>query len=217
MFARTLGVVIAGMLCAVQVADAKESAERASVRTEGADFAPVYGRTLPPVGYVDFCAHFAKECAAERSTTSPRVELTPENWFSLTRINSYVNGKIRPVSDADLYQVPERWTYPVDAGDCEDYVLLKKRNLETLGFPSSALLITVVLDEHGEGHAVLTVVTDKGDFILDNRRDPILLWSKTEYQFLKRQTAKDPRQWVAMAKTTSSPNVSLMREEGSGN
>ena len=37
------------------------------------------------------------------------------------------------------------------------------------GWPESKLLITVVRDENNEGHAVLTVRTDEGDFILDNR------------------------------------------------
>ena len=30
--------------------------------------------------------------------------------------------------------------------------------------------MTVVIDEQGEGHAVLMVRTDRGDFILDNKR-----------------------------------------------
>ena len=87
---------------------------------------------------------------------------------------------------------PEYWTFPTDAGDCEDYLLLKKRYLEGLGFPAEALLITVVLDENNQGHAVLTVTGDKGDFVLDNRRNEILRWSDTRYRYLKRQSAGDP-------------------------
>ena len=98
-----------------------------------------------------------------------------------------------------LYAVPERWDYPVYAGDCEDYVLLKKRELEKLGFSSHALLITVVLDEAGEGHAVLMVSTNQGDFVLDNRRDAVIRWTDTRYRFLKRQSQDDPRLWVALS------------------
>ena len=43
----------------------------------------------------------------------------------------------------------------------EDLPEEEKRYLEGLGFPPSALLITVVLDEKNEGHAVLTVTTDE--------------------------------------------------------
>ena len=113
-------------------------------------------------------------------------------------------GKIAPISDQDLYGEPERWVYPTDAGDCEDYLLLKKRYLEGLGFPPEALLITVVLDEKTEGHAVLTVTTDGGDFILDNRRNDVLRWSDVNYTFLKRQSHSNPAQWMALVKQPTS-------------
>ena len=94
--------------------------------------------------------------------------------------------------------MPEYWTLPADAVDCEDYVLLKKHRLEALGFGPDTLLITVVLDERGDGHAVLMVRTQAGDFVLDNRRDEIKRWGETRYQFLKRQSAENPRKWLAL-------------------
>jgi predicted transglutaminase-like cysteine proteinase len=95
--------------------------------------------------------------------------------------------------------VAERWDYPSDGrGDCEDYVLLKRRMLMQAGWPRQALLITVVRDKQGDGHAVLTVKTDKGEFILDNQNEEILLWSDTGYQFVKRQSQTDPNLWVAL-------------------
>jgi predicted transglutaminase-like cysteine proteinase len=118
-----------------------------------------------------------------------------------------VNEKIVPVSDNDLYGKAEYWTVPADAGDCEDYLLLKKKYLEALGFPPEALLITVVLDEKSEGHAVLTVAADTGDFVLDNRRDEILRWSDTGYRFLKRQSPQNPTQWVALMRPTAKQNA----------
>ena len=63
------------------------------------------------------------------------------------------------------------------------------------------LLITVVLDERREGHAVLTVATQAGDFVLDNRRNEVLLWNETGYTFLKRQSQQDPRRWMALTET----------------
>ena len=71
----------------------------------------------------------------------------------------------------------ERWNYPDDGyGDCEDYVLLKRRMLMQAGWPREALLITVVRDKKGDGHAVLTVKTNRGEFVLDNQssQDPAL-------------------------------------------
>jgi predicted transglutaminase-like cysteine proteinase len=134
--------------------------------------------------------------------------MSTERWKLVHQVNAYVNGKIAPVSDQDLYGEPEHWAYPTDAGDCEDYLLLKKRLLETLHFAPETLLITVVLDEKGEGHAVLTVATDDGDFVLDNRRNEVLQWSDT-YKFLKRQSHTDPRQWVALVKQAVSTSGSV--------
>jgi predicted transglutaminase-like cysteine proteinase len=58
--------------------------------------------------------------------------------------------------------------------------------------PREALLVTVVRDKRDEGHAVLTVITDKGDYVLDNQSKDILLWSETGYSFVKRQSQSNP-------------------------
>jgi predicted transglutaminase-like cysteine proteinase len=184
---------LAALVCALPQAMA--------VAKEKDRFQPMFGAALPPVGYVDFCRRFPAECQKTGRDTE-RVAMNAERWKILRQVNTHVNEKIAPVSDQDLYGQAEYWAYPTDAGDCEDFLLLKKRYLEGLGFPSSALLITVVLDEKGEGHAVLTVATDGGDYVLDNRRDAILRWSDTRYRFLKRQSWENPTRWVALAKTT---------------
>jgi len=163
------------------------------------DFAIEYGPARPPIGFVRFCADNPGDCK-DRTSRARRITLDQERWALIEQVNSYVNGKIKPVSDMELYGEAEHWAYPVDAGDCEDYALLKQRYLLGLGFPREALLNTVVLDEAGEGHDVLTVVTDKGEFVLDNRRNDILRSRDTKYTFLKRQSQVNPRQWVALVK-----------------
>ena len=176
-----------------------------------------YGETLPPVGYVNFCASNKQECASRslgEKLSSARMTMTPDRWNMLYQVNTYVNTKIKPVSDQELYGKVEFWTYPTAAGDCEDYVLMKKRQLEKLGVPSQSLQITVVLNELNEGHAVLTVATNEGDFILDNRRSDILLWADTNYTFLKRQSASNPRKWVALLKKPADAgNVAAAKSE----
>ena len=168
----------------------------------GASDRPLYvsvGATArPPIGWVEFCNEHPKECAA--SATQPRdVVLTPKAWKDLVRVNKWVNDTIKPVTDLEHWGVVEHWSYPDDGkGDCEDYVLLKRRMLMQAGWPREALLITVVRDKKGEGHAVLTVKTDKGDFILDNQAEEILLWSETGYRFVKRQSQSNPNVWVAL-------------------
>ena len=165
--------------------------------------APEFGKTLPPVGFVKFCATNPDDCKT-RSAADERIAMSPERWNQLYQVNSYVNGRIAPISDEDLYGEPERWAYPIDAGDCEDYVLLKKRYLQNLGFSAESLLITVVLDENGAGHAVLTVATDAGDYTLDNRVGAVKRWNDSPYKFLKRQSHKNPLEWVALVKQSTS-------------
>jgi len=171
------------------------------------NFATEYGSTPAPIGYVNFCARGEQECQSKNGQVE-RIAMNADRFDQLNQVNTYVNTKIRPISDIELYGVPDFWTYPVSSGDCEDYVLLKKRYLQGLGFSADELLITVVFDENGEGHAILTVTTDKADFILDNRRNEILTWNQTGYKFLKRQSQLDPKRWVSLQHNTPQVLVS---------
>ena len=125
--------------------------------------------------------------------------LTPKAWADMAKVNTWVNETIKPVTDLEHWGVVEQWDYPDDGkGDCEDYVLLKRRMLMQAGWPREALLITVVRDKKNEGHAVLTVKTNRGEFILDNQESEILPWNKTGYRFVKRQSQSDPNTWVSL-------------------
>ena len=117
----------------------------------------------------------------------------------MVRVNNWVNETIKPLTDLEHWGVVERWSYPDDGyGNCEDYALLKRRMLIEAGRPREALLLTLVRGADGEGHAVLTVTTDKGDYVLDNMSWEILLWSKIGYRFVKRQSQHDPNVWVSL-------------------
>jgi len=127
------------------------------------------------------------------------IELTQSTMQMLDRVNRWVNSSIEPVSDMDNYGTEDFWTYPVNGkGDCEDYVLLKRRMLIEMGFPRQALLITVVKDLQNEGHAILTVKTNRGEFVLDNKNSEFRAWSATGYRYVKRQSQSDPNRWVSL-------------------
>jgi len=161
----------------------------------------VYGSAEPPHGFVSFCQENPAECAPN-SNVDMRPAATPQHLRELDEVNRRVNQEIKPEPDLEHYGVNEYWTLPMDGrGDCEDYALLKRHELMRLGWPSSALLITVVRDERGEGHAVLTAHTAEGDLILDNKVNEVRLWSSTPYQFLLRQSAANPRAWSSLAPT----------------
>jgi predicted transglutaminase-like cysteine proteinase len=152
----------------------------------------------PPIGWVEFCIEYKSECAT-RPSPARDVVLTPKAWTDLVRVNAWVNDTVKPMTDLEHWGVVEKWSYPDDGyGDCEDYVLQKRRLLLKAGWPREALLITVVRDKHGDGHAILTVKTDKGEFALDNQNEEILMWSDTGYRFVKRQSQSDPNVWVSL-------------------
>jgi predicted transglutaminase-like cysteine proteinase len=161
--------------------------------------------TRPPIGWSDFCIEYAPECDT-KPLEARDVVMTPKAWRDLSGINKWVNESVWPITDMDHWGVVERWNYPDDGyGDCEDYVLLKRKMLLQAAWPRQALLITVVRDHNGDGHAVLTVKTDKGEFILDNQNPEILLWSETGYHFVKRQSQTDPNNWIALGEPR--PNI----------
>jgi len=165
-------------------------------------FMRIYGQAMAPIGHVRFCRNFPADCRAQKGSTA-RLSLSPDRWNELVAINALVNRIIKPTSDLVLYGETERWTYPEDRGDCEDYVLLKRRMLMERGWPASSLLITVVTDEHGAGHAVLTARTADGDYILDNKHSKVRVWNRVPYRFYKRQSYRNPRRWVSLRPRTA--------------
>jgi predicted transglutaminase-like cysteine proteinase len=155
------------------------------------------GRTTQPVGHYELCRHEPAEC---RQTTpkQPPVQLTRKLWAAMVDVNNAVNTMITPETDIEIWGKEEVWSYPDRVGDCEDYVLEKRRELMRMGVPTGNLLITVVRQPNGDGHAVLTVHTSNGDYILDNLEPRILAWQDTDYTFLKRQSVRSSGTWVAI-------------------
>lgn len=154
--------------------------------------------TMPPSGYLDYCMRNPAECPPqERNATEPEP-LTPARWADLDRVNTMVNTSVRYVTDVSLYSRNEYWTYPNGRGDCEDFVLAKRKLLLDSGWRAETLLIGVALDLEGLRHAVLIASTDKGDFVLDNQLERVVAWSETGYTWEKRQTAANPNIWVAL-------------------
>lgn len=180
-------------------------AEAAATTTP--NFIAIGGETRPPSGWVQFCRDLPGECV--ESDTAPRdARMSKAAWAQLDAINRQVNRDIMPITDWDHYGVEDYWTYPDDGmGDCEKYVLEKRRRLRALGWPESALLITVVRDTKNEGHAVLMVRTSEGDVILDNLSNDIRHWSKVPYRYVKRQSQWSANIWVSLAPGTSAADI----------
>ena len=174
-------------------------------RSEQASYATVGDVARAPIGWIEFCVEYKGECDT-RPSQARDIVLTPKAWADMVKVNDWVNQTIKPLTDVDHWGVVERWNYPDDGyGDCEDYVLLKRKMLIKAGWPREALLVTVVRDKNGDGHAVLTVKTNRGEFALDNQENKILAWNKTGYRFIKRQSQSDPNVWVSLGDPREAP------------
>ena len=155
------------------------------------------GLTSQPIGHYEFCRANPVECNIRLRDPGPE-HMSGTLWKEIVAVNVGVNAAIEPMNDSDIYGKDEVWAYPGGVGDCEDYVLEKRRDLMRQGLSLSNLLITVVRKPDGEGHAVLTVRTNKGDFVLDNLTDTVRLWDLTGYRFLKRQATNHTGRWVTI-------------------
>ncbi|MBE0701835.1 MAG: transglutaminase-like cysteine peptidase [Afipia sp.] len=153
--------------------------------------------TSQPIGHYEFCKRNASECAIRSRDVTP-LKMSSELLRRLEKLTVSVNQAVKPKSDLELYGQEEYWTYPVDAGDCEDYALAKRRVLMEGGISASNLLLTVLRRPNGDGHAVLTVRTDGGDIVLDNLTDTVLSWDETGYTYLKRQAIDHTGRWVSI-------------------
>jgi predicted transglutaminase-like cysteine proteinase len=132
------------------------------------------------------------------------LPMTPRLWAELNAINERVNRAIVYREDIELYGVEDYWNTPLEAGlrygDCEDYVLEKRRALVAGGVPAAALSIAIVANPGGgPEHALLLVATDKGEYALDNQTTWILPWNKTRYRWEERQRPNTVFDWVKIA------------------
>lgn len=164
------------------------------------------GGARPVPAWARFCASYPAECAVDRREPEV-IQLTQRIWRTIVSVNRQVNQQIRPMTDARQWNVVDSWDFPQTGyGDCEDYQLLKRARLAAAGIPRRAMRMTVVLDEHNEGHAVLAIRTDRGDMILDNKIDAVKPWSATGYTFIKREGSTSTG-WVSLGGVSSPTTV----------
>jgi predicted transglutaminase-like cysteine proteinase len=197
---RAVSSLVLSVLGAVGLAVTAQAQTLASLPAEAG--ARIQGDARPIAAWVTFCQSYAAECAVDR-TEPARISLTPATWATIVSVNRRVNKAVEPMTDQEHLHVADRWDLAEDGiGDCEDFQLLKRHMLAEAGLPRRAMRMTVVIDEKGEGHAVLTLITDRGDLVLDNKTNAILPWHRTGYVFIKRES-QDAVAWVSLGGVTS--------------
>lgn len=159
---------------------------------------PIPQSALPgpiPAGFIGFCLRESDQCDLP-GNSADTAQLTQANWELLNQVNRATNAAITYEDDQVHYGIPDYWTIPTDGyGDCDDFALTKRKALIAAGLPVAALRVAVVLTSTKERHAVLTVATDRGDYVLDSMSDEVRPWTQTDYVWLERQDPKKRWGW----------------------
>jgi predicted transglutaminase-like cysteine proteinase len=199
-----LGIALMGATVHTQSALSQTSTSSVAVTVAPAQVSIAHHDAKPTKGWVRFCQQRPEECAVDLSEPDT-IKLTAKAWQTFVHVNRQVNGAIKPATDQEHWGEEDRWDFAEDGyGDCEDYQLVKRRELIKLGFPRRALRMTVVIDETGAGHAVMMVRTDRGEFVLDNKHNSVLPWNQTGYTYIKREDDHGAA-WASLGGTVASP------------
>jgi predicted transglutaminase-like cysteine proteinase len=177
-----------------------------------ATYAAIGQQTSVPYGWKDFCQRESAECLGP-VLSALDINLNNATLSKIDRVNRMVNQTITPVTNLEHWgTILDHWDYPLDGkGDCKVYALYKRKLLMDMGFPRQALLMTIVRDLEDEGHTILTIKTNRGEFVLDNLSDEIRPWDATGYKFIKRQSQENPNVWMALDQNETTQSSASLR------
>lgn len=130
----------------------------------------------------------------------------------LNAVNRKINHDLLRQADDVRYGIEDYWATPLSdgqpaLGDCEDYVLEKRKALLATGVSKKALDIAVVTTAWGETHAVLLVNTDQGEYVLDNLSSFIVPWEAAPYKWRERQFGGAAFVWGVPAAMDVAPRL----------
>lgn len=215
MNSKLTGVVSAAVLLAATVQSASALPARLGLGFGASGDVPVAGHlvegrfTMPPAAFVEYCNNWSSQC--DGGGGGQPMALDGDRWEELRRVNASVNGRIQPKADPAH---EDHWTLGADAGDCDEYAVQKRQALADRGWPASALTLTVARLSNGDGHLVLVVRTDRGEFVLDNLRQDVVAADRANYRWLMRQSAMHPKLWVRVnGSAHESIDVARLRRE----
>ncbi len=194
------GVIACATVLTLGLSAASAQSQIAPAQSHSFGVTPV--RAIPqgrivaaPRGAARLCVTYSWACTHSGRNT----QITRSQLNEAARINQRVNRSVREISDLHQYGREDVWSLPsASGGDCEDFALLKKRELIQAGFPPERLLLATVLDRKRQGHAVLVLNTDQGYYVLDNLTNEVKRWERTGYTFIRMQNPNAPSTWVSV-------------------
>ncbi|MGX5840987.1 transglutaminase-like cysteine peptidase [Mesorhizobium sp. ArgA1] len=170
---------------------------------------PVSARWAPVYKAIVECTA-GSACERKNSTFAGIVEAARDKRFidKLSFVNSSINRAIAYKKDSVVYGKLDYWAKPSEilerrAGDCEDFAILKMAALLHAGIPGQSMSLVVLQDrKRGFFHAVLSVSTGSGVFILDSLSNVVSRDSDLP-SYVPLYSFSTDRAWIHGAKTGS--------------
>lgn len=142
---------------------------------------PVAARWAPVYKAIVDCTA-GSPCDHESPAFSEIIDIAAGKGFrdKLSFVNSSINRLIAYRKDSVVYGKLDYWAKPSEilehrAGDCEDFAILKMAALLRAGIPAESMSLVVLQDRRRKFfHAVLSVSTASGAFILDSLGNAVL-------------------------------------------
>ena len=136
---------------------------------------PVAARWAPVYRAIVDCSA-GSTCERKNAAFVAIVDAAKGKGFSdrLAFVNASINRLIAYRKDSAVYGKLDYWAKPSEildrrAGDCEDFAILKMTALLDAGIPAQSMSLVVLQDRKRKFfHAVLSVSTASGAFILDS-------------------------------------------------
>jgi predicted transglutaminase-like cysteine proteinase len=163
---------------------------------------PASARWAPVYQAIVGCSE-GSACERKSAAFSAIIDVVRGKRFSdkLSFINSSVNRLIAYKSDTAIYGKLDYWATPSEildrrAGDCEDFAILKMTALLRAGIPAQSMSLVVLQDRRRKFfHAVLSVSTVSGTFILDSLSNVVLRDSDLP-DYLPLYSVSTDRAWI---------------------
>lgn len=142
--------------------------------------------TMPVKGNYPLLASPKSYFERNPDLVAPNTVLTMSS--ELRRLVNQINRKVN--RSAWVPEDTDNWDHSLP-GDCENFALSKRRRLADTGLDLGALRVCVGRVPRLGHHAVLHVITDAGDYVLDNLNDQLMPWTKSLHIPVWRTGAKD--------------------------
>jgi len=170
---------------------------------------PVSARWAPVYKAIVDCSA-GSGCDGKNSIFTAIVDAAKDKRFidKLSFINSSINHALAYKKDSVVYGKLDYWAKPSEilerrAGDCEDFAILKMAALLHAGIPAQSMSLVVLQDrKRGFFHAVLSVSTGSGVFILDSLSNVVSRDSDLP-SYVPLYSFSTDRAWIHGAKTGS--------------